>query len=346
MSSVIQIFDKSGNYLTEIEATISRWYKLNEFGKATFELATSDQKCIEQYLEFGNLVYITHPKLPAWGGMIDTPREWRHGSVISSVYSAEYLLKTRITQRSQTLAGPYGTIFQTMLEELFDSSSFNVIRAGSIFGGGPSVKRVYNFAPLYDEIRNLAEESGNDFEIEPNIDSNGRLYFAAHWHKRKEFETNYTLYEDLNLELPAVFLREQGTIANKLRIFGDGATFTTRPLGRVQDQESIDRFGVRFLAKSVSGSGADEVQDAAEAMIKVYAWPRKTFELTVADDPLNIKKNFENCRIGNILNVSFHSVGFSGSGFGVESKVRILQMYYDENKNTLKLIIDQDQESE
>ena len=343
MASVIQIYDKSGNYLTEVEATISRWWKLNEFGKATFELSTTDEKCTEKNLEFGNLIYVSHPKLPAWGGMIDTPREWRKGSVIVSIYSGPYLLKTGITQRSQTVAGPYGSIFRALLEESFDSADYNVIRAGEIFGGGPSVKREYNFAPLYDEIRNLAVESGNDFEIEPIIDVNGRLYFSANWHKRKEFRTGYTLFEDLNLELPQVFMREQGIIANKLRLFGDGATFSSRPTARVQDNESIAKFGARFLAKSVSG-GADEVSDAAEEMIKVYAWPRKTFELTVADDPEGVKKNFENCRIGNILKLEYYSVGFSGSGFGVEAEARILQMYYDDEANKLKLIIDQEAE--
>ena len=71
MSSRVSIYDKSGQWLTEVNTTFNRVYKLNEFGIGSFTLSTDDDKCREDYLQFGNYVYIEHDKLPVWSGMIE-----------------------------------------------------------------------------------------------------------------------------------------------------------------------------------------------------------------------------------------------------------------------------------
>ena len=74
--SRMSIYDKSGIYLTEIDADIDRTWKINDYGKATFTISKEDVKAVYEYIRFGNLIYIEHNKLPAWAGVIDPPRDW------------------------------------------------------------------------------------------------------------------------------------------------------------------------------------------------------------------------------------------------------------------------------
>ena len=334
MSSRISIYDKSGQWLTEVNATFNRVYKLNEFGMGTFTLSTDDDKCREDYLQFGNYIYAEHDKLPSWGGMIDTPRQWGHGKVTITAYSGEYILTTRITKRNTTLSGQWGTIFQELIETTIDAPNLNIIKIGSIFGGGKSTKQNYRFESLYEASKKLAKESGQDFDILPVIDDNGRLFFEANWYERKGMQKTFTLYEDHNIELSERLLVEQGRIANQLRVHGEGATQDTKPNQRVTDIESIGKYGARYLFLNARG---DDVEASADSLLIEYANPRKTYDINAIDKG----DTFYHCRVGDILPVSCYSVGFSGSGFGTAADVRILQMNYNDEKNTLKLVADE-----
>ena len=334
MASRVTIYDHFGNYLTEVNATFRREYKLNEFGSGSFTLLTQDQKCREDYLQFGNFALVEHEKLPAWGGMIDTPRIWGHGSVTSTAYSAEYILTTMISDRTANMAGVWGSIYQQLVEQMFNNDIGGMVRIGAIYGGGKSVKRTYNYANLYDEVSKLCKDSGNDFEFLPAIDADGRLFFTAHWHEKRGGLKQFTLYEDKNIRLSTSPLREQGRIANRLRIYGPGATFETRGIAKENDIISSGKYGERWLAQLGQG---DDVAANAEQLIIEYANPRKTFDLTAID----IDDTFFQCRVGDQFPVSFHSVGFSGSGFGTTAIVRILQMSYDEQNNVLQLVADE-----
>ena len=257
MTSRISIYDHSGQYLTEIDATLDRGWKLDEFGTATFTMSTSDSKCREDYLQFGNFIYAEHDKLPVWAGMIDTPRQWGIGSVLVTAYSGEYILTTMITERTATMQGVWGSIYQQLVEQTFNNDIGAMIKIGNIFGGGKSQNRVYNYAVIYEEIKRLVKESGNDWELEPQIDENGRLYFDAHWYEKRGMVKQFVFYEDLHFKLSNNFLREQGRIANRLRIYGEGATFSSRPVALVNDSESIGNYGERFLAQLSEGDDVE-----------------------------------------------------------------------------------------
>jgi len=334
MASRISLFNHFGQWLTEINATFNRSYKLNEFGVGTFTMSTQDPKCREDYLQFGNFVLVEHDKLPAWGGMIDTPRQWGIGSVTSTAYSGEYILTTMITDRTSTNKGAWGVIYQNLVEETFNNDIGGIIKIGSIFGGGKSIQHIYHFANIYEEIVKLSKDSGNDWEFVPSIDENGRLYFTANWYEKRGMLKQYTLYEDFNIKLSSRLLQEQGRIANQLRIYGEGANWQTRSVAKRHDKESIGKYGARFLAQAKEG---DDLNANADQLIKDLAYPRKTYDIAAID----IDDTFYQCRIGDKLSISCHSVGFSGSGFGSTATVRILQMAYDEENNGLKLVADE-----
>jgi hypothetical protein len=84
----ITIFDQLGSALADIQASVTRSWEINKTGKAEFELAIIDPKCKEEFLRFGNLIHVESDELPAWTGVIDTPR-WN--SYLHSVHMRPYL---------------------------------------------------------------------------------------------------------------------------------------------------------------------------------------------------------------------------------------------------------------
>lgn len=318
-----------------MDATCDRTYKLNEFGTATFTLSTSEEKCREDFLRFGNYVYIEHDKLPVWAGMIDTPRIWNHGAVEVTAYSGEYILTCFITGKTSTFSGPYGIIYRDMVDQTTRwGGELPLIKIGNIFGGGATLTRKYQWNGLYNEITRLCKDSGNDFYFEPVIDDYGALYFLAHWYEKRGMVKATSLYEDMNIKLSSTPLREQGRIANKIFLWGEGANWSSKPVAQRENTVSGGLYGSRTLAQAAQGV---DIEANADQIIKEYAYPRKTFDITVIDTG----NTFYECRVGDQLPVSFHSVGFGAGGLGTNEKVRILQMEYTEENNQLKLVCDE-----
>lgn len=335
MSSRITLLNRSGQYLTEVNATCDRTYKLNEFGTATFTMSTSDDKCREDYLRFGNYVYVEHDKLPVWAGMIDTPRIWKHGAVEVTAYSGEYILTCFITGKSSTFSGVFGNVYKELIDQTMrHGGDLPLIEVGDIYGGGASVTRKYQWNGLYNEIIKLCKDSGNDFYFEPYINEYGVLYFRANWYEKRGMVKTFMLYEDMNIKLSSTPLREQGRIANKIYLWGEGASWSSKPVAQRENTVSRGLYGSRELAQAAQGT---DIEANADQIIREFAYPRKTFDLTVIDTG----DTFYQCRVGDQLPVSFHSVGFSGDGLGTNETVRILQMDYQEEQNQLKLVCDE-----
>lgn len=337
MSSRISIFDKSGSWLTEVNATCRRSWKLNEYGIATLEISTSDQKAQEKYLRFGNLIYVEHDKLPVWAGMIDTPRAWGKGVITVTAYGGEYIMTTRITGKTLKVSGTYGSCYQQILDSMYSESDYNLVTTGTIYGGGGTMSTTYHWENVYTVFKKLASESGHDWNFEPVFDANGRLYFEAHWYERRGSRRTFTLYEDMHIELLDIGLREQGTIGNRVRVFGNGANWSEMPAALRNDEESKAKYGTRYTAEYANVSTSDQLGDIADAKILYYKEPRKTFSINLLD----VGQAFGYARIGDILPVSFYSCGFTGSQIGTSADIRILQMDYNENTNTLKVVSDE-----
>lgn len=338
MTSRLSAYTKDGHYLTEFDATFTRGYEINAFGKGSFTLSTYDAKALREFLQFGNLIYCEHDSLPAWGGFIDTPRDWGHGSVTISCYTYEYMMKFRNTHQKCKVSGTYGAIYQKLFEKISDVRGFEIIKLGEIYGGGESVTKDYNYGNLYDTFCDLADESSQDWGFDPYIDENGKLYFLANWYKKRGTEINYTIYEDLDVEEQSTMLREQGDIGNRVRCFGTSSSSSERIDTIRTDEESIGKYGIRYICENTDAETQAALETIGDQKLLYYKDPRKTYSINLIDR----RSNFKMARLGNIINAEFYSVGFSENGFGSKSKIRILKMQnFDDVKNTLELTTDE-----
>ena len=335
--SRITIYDNSGMWLAELDAQTFRSWKLNDYGSGSFTLSTKDAKCTEQFLQFGNFVYITSDKLPVWGGMIDTPRSWGVGTITSSIYSIEYALKSEhMPNLVQLVTGTPGAIFQKLMTRPLGNNTVPIV-VGDIFGKGVSDKKEYNLSNVYDSIASLSNDSGNDWDLLPAIDSNGSLYFIANWYQRKGIDSNFMLYEDHNIKLSDRLLVEQGKIITYVRAYGEGGAWSSKPTVFEYDEENIAKYGHRSDTLSVKSTGTLMLREAARTYLDENKEPRRTFDLVV----LNVGDTYNHVRLGNTHKAEFYNVGFSADGIGISTKVRILQMSFDDLNNQMKLVVDE-----
>lgn len=330
--SVIRFFDRSGVELAELEATAQYSGRLNERGDCTFTLATDVLNGRAELIQFGNMIYIQDENLPAWGGVIDTPRTWGKNMVTVTAYSGEHFLSYRYKVNELTISQSAGEIFRKIIQDANKSEKTPVIE-GEIWNGGKTREEVLQPGNYYEDAKQIAEKARNDWSVTPFI-RNGILGFYANWYKQLGVDTPLELMESVNIELEETPLREQDEIINELTGLGDGATNDLRPVFIAADRESLAQYGLRqgsvqFSQQEMTGT----LKENTENELARKRNPRATLRVTA----LNVSDTFQHLRLGNTVTVSLLSVGLKGSGFGFTERMRITGMTVTKKRVNLLL---------
>jgi hypothetical protein len=335
--SRILIFDRSGTAITELKADCPRSWALNEYGRAQFTLSTSDPKCILENIQFGNFIYVEHPKLTAWAGVIDTPREWGAFKVTVNAYSPEKILEWRIGQTgSQKVNEVTGTTITRILD-IANQSGDTLISQGDIYLGGQSKQEQINLTSLRDELRRLLDDSGYEFTIDP-VYTGGKLRFKANVLPKAGRVLDKSLTEGFNIEANDSPLTEQGVIANDVMGYTDSATWNSKTTYTANDADSQSKYGIRQSTISFLGQNQTAgLETGTKAELASKKNPRKTFNLAALD----VGDTYSWMQLGNTVYLRMHSVGFYGSSKGVSTKVRIIGYGFDESEGKVSLVCDE-----
>ena len=337
--SQILIFDRSGKQLAELDASCSRSWLFSDIGQAEFAVSLQDTKCKREFLEFGNLIFIEHEKLPAWGGVIDVPRKWRPGFVEVRAYSAEKILEYSIGPVDVTLSGSTGNLVEQILK-LAPTETFYPILAGVFEDDGKNRQQTLNLTKLLEECQELVKRGGGEFCITPTV-TNGILQFKLDYFSEIGQDTGFALAEGHNLKLSNNAMVEQGTICNDLTGFGEGASWLSKPIQRVVNVDSVAQYGRRQASKNFSGNvESDTLQGNTEQAVAVEAYPRVMLDLNVLD----VGDVWRWMRLGNRFPLILHTAGFSGSGYGFSGLATVSGMEFDEGEQTVRVIFDSQEE--
>ena len=177
-----------GTLLAELEPNIKQVsWRLNDVGKLVFEISQKDVKATEEILRYGNRLLVEFDNgLPNWVGMIDPPRDWNNGIITVNVYSGEYVLGTRQTDRGRYFTdGSVGYIFEKLISEANEVEDTG-IALGSIYGGGDGHWPDYHFDNLLKIIRDslCSRLSTYEWNITGSV-SGGVIGMAANLYERK-----------------------------------------------------------------------------------------------------------------------------------------------------------------
>lgn len=329
--SRVQLFDHFGIKVAELDINASRTWKIGSYARCMFEIPVNHLKCTEENLQFGNLIYIDHPKLPPWGGVIDVPREWGGNTVTINAYSAEYILKFRRDESINKLSLPPGGIFNYIIN-VANRNGDTRIKKDYTLSEEESIAWELNLLDMYDEVTRLAEDTENEWILVPRV-VDGELEFLAQWAKELGVETNFLLKEGFNIEDGNAIISESGEIANDILGIGSGTTETNKPRINVKDSISIKNYGLRQTSITINEKEYQAVEIATKAELSKKKNPQKTFSLVALD----IGDTWENINLGNRHYLQMRTTGFQNNALGLDTEVRVIGMTYHEDENKLEL---------
>jgi hypothetical protein len=349
MGSRIHIFDHFQKPIAEISVTTTpRSWVLNGHGRCDFSMSTSDPKCTERILQFGNLIHIEHVPtkdengnfngtLPTWTGVILTPRTWNYGIVNCTAYSAEAILSFR-AMPYVTVKGTPKHIFSQILEHAHTKAK-NIIIQENIMDDIQATFSDDLRTNAYDHIGKLIKDTGMDWSITGDINEKGNLELFANLYYRKGINTPLILNNN-NTELQSPLLIEQGTPSNQVFGYSQANTSRSRFSVEITDQESIDDYGPLQLNQVYVGRHDKAgIENSTKARVDKRARPVRNFRRVALDR----KSIFDYLNVGNTVTVKEISAGFHPEGgLGFESTVKIIGMEYNDlsNKAPLNLEIE------
>jgi hypothetical protein len=338
----VRIFDREGFTVAEFRASVERSLVIGGEGRAEFNYPSRKTDIVnDKVLRFGNWLLVESDSLPAWVGVIDTPRAWSPRVVAVHAYTPDRVFGWRRGPLEEKLVGSAGAIFEKLIVKV-NQPETTVIRAGDIWRGGVQMEETINPTPLAEDLQRIVERSGEEYSFRPETDSSGRLVIYADWVQRLGEDTTALLHEGKgggNIEsLNDVFV-EDGDIVNDVLAYGDGLSWKSKPTQIVSDPKSGQRYGLRQTSEAFSGvsntttlknNGTERLQQSAETI--------KLFHVNA----LNVGDTYKYLRLGNRLALRLENIGFIGGGLGFETNVRIAGMVMSsEEKNVVELVLEE-----
>lgn len=326
--------DRFGRVLGEVTGDLGpvSWV-LGGVGKLTFNMPMA--LATEQIYRYSNRVLVQFDNgLPAWGGIIDPPREWDGGLVTATAYSAEYLLGTRQTDKGRYFSGAgVGYIFRALIEET-NAIEDTGISVGQVWGGGEAHYPDYHLDGLLDNIIKTSlcgRLSTADWGITAQ-ESGGVISFTANlWERRGSDKPGIALIEGKNLT--HIKRTENGPIVNWFDAAGSGSDWgDARLIGHAENTASRSKYGLRQAAGVYSSVSIQATLDAHAS--NALSDGLSALELTAIDLEPGLFAQYD---LGDSLRVQAPSFGFAG---GLDGMVRILGREYTPATGQCKLVVE------
>lgn len=332
MSDRVRIFSRYGIGLCDLRVSAERNWGVKGEGEAEFDIVYTDAACREDWLRFGNWLLIENNKLPPWVGMIDVPREWKRRAAHVHAYSPEKIFQYRNVPRKVRFNGKSGVIFRQILS-LVNLAERTVIEEGEIWEKGPDLKdESLSGDNLLDYLTSLTERANAEFWFTPTI-QDGKLAVLANWCHKIGHEYQFPLEEGYNVADEDNCLRVQNEFTNEVWGYGNSGGPVKRASVYMRNEDSVHTYGLRQGSKVYSDyENVGPVLNALKGEINSLSVPHNVFKLSALD----VGDTFFNLRLGFTYPVRTWSVGF-----GLNTKARVIGMYYDPLRGKVDLTFEE-----
>jgi len=337
----VRVFSRTGVTLAEFRTSVERSWASDNEGRALFNYPSRKTNVVnETNLQFGNWLLVENSALPAWIGVIDTPRYWNARQVAVHAYTPEHVFNWRRGPLEEKITGSAGSLFRQLIAKLNEVEP-TIIQPGNIWSGNVSREETLNPTPLSESLKRIKQRSGENYAFRVAFDTNRALIVYADWIQNQGEQTNALLQEGKeggNVEAVSNILVEDRDIFNDILAYGDGLTWTTKPTLNLRDSSSIGKYGLRQTAIEYEGvTNTTTLNNNGAQKLLETKQPERTFHLFA----LNIGDTFNYIKLGNVLRLRFQNAGFTSGGLGFETYVKIVGMSYDpaSTKNKIELTV-------
>jgi hypothetical protein len=327
MGGLKTLYAKDGTPLADIRTSATRSWILKGVGEAVVYVPTSNTKCRQEYLEYGNYIVIKHDQLPDWVGVIDTPRVWHNGYVEVRAYEPAFLFNYRFAPLKWEYTGTPGEKIIALIDQAnipFDT----LIRPGLISLNGDALKERME-SRISVHIAGLCKRYAMEWRTYPLIDANQRLSILLDFAPQIGVETDAELIQGRNILFGDSPLEESGELINYMEgMADDGAGGIA-----VYPYSVPTLYGLRMKREKFTGITVDALKTLTENAVESKKQPSISAPLTVA----NVGGLFGNINVGNTLKYIYKNIGFNNGSLGAEYRVRIAGFRYDEDNDTCEL---------
>ncbi len=332
--SRILVFDQSGNSLGEVHGICSRGWSINGGGETKINL--SNAEALNPWLQFGNILYVEHPDLPSWAGVLDTP--WKATSPVQlTVYDISYLLHLRSPEAPLIIRGTTGGVAGKIIE-LANQFGDIRIRAGRIDANDFERDEKFDVKTYWVMLKELITKTGYEMVFRVERDTDRKLIVYVDISKNVSFDVTLELADgqDGNMQIPEGGV--DGEIWNRVLAMSDESTFTSRKrTAPLEDSASIAKYGLRNTIKTFTGILSQTALDTAAASFREDAG-NPNVRITV--NVMNIRSAFKRLRVGNWVSLRATRLILPGGKQGWSGTGRIVSMFFDETNNLVPISIE------
>ena len=324
--SRLRIFNRDGELRAEFDATCPRSWVMGDKGTASFTVSVNETYCNNTVLNFNNWVIVEHDKLPTWIGQISS-REWGVRNVTCALQSPEWFLSNRIGETEKIVTGSAGAIFAEIINQA-NREEQSIIRVGNLFNGD-SMQETINPTPLSQDLKRIYTRSGEEYQWRADFNDKGLLTIYGDWVGTLGKELVFSLQEGKsggNIEASGRILVEDAPEANYILGYGNGLTWTTKPIAISEDAASQAKYGLTQQSISYYGvTTTDTIRRNTFAELQIRKNPFSMYNIVAID----VGTTFYQLDLGNILQLKMQNIGFTNGNLGTDATVRIMGMYYN-----------------
>lgn len=321
----IRVFSNDGLEKAQFRVDVSRSWAIGEEGRAEFTLPLRKTSIAnETTLQYGNWLLVENSILPPWVGVIDTPRTFNADSVTVSAYTPDHVFAWRRGGLQDVWQASPGILFARMIAWI-NSQQVTIIKPGQITQSNLSITITINPKKMDTYLYDLVTASQEEYDFFPAIEA-GKLSILANWAKKLGEATGAILQigkRGGNVEIQDGIVVEDGAIVNDILAYGDGATWSSKPMAQSINNTSASRYCLRQDAWEFQGADATTLSRYAKNGVTIYGEPDRAFALNA----LNIGDTFKYMKIGNHL--SLRRENAAGFWNFPEIPIRIIGMGYN-----------------
>ena len=325
---VVHVCNRAGHYIGRLSGEVGAVaWRVDGYGTVSMRLSPGEAQKKSNLLAHGNPVRLEFANgLPAWGGVMDLPREHTRDATRLSLYSAEYILGWTVAEEWASYIGDGNwdpdEIMTSMLIRSDAADRYHINLEGGVWGQSPGKVVVDGRGDDLLTIAGSVRQKSPDFHwyiqavtVWPPTTS---LRFQLHqfYDYRRDRRMEVNLIEGHNFVNVEVV--EQGPIYNHITVTAGNydpddpqrrlfIAYYGEPIG--------NRRRERFITMpEVIGSGlANEVvpilRERAEAEYQRYSQPRVRFRGYAINMP---PARFGTYEIGDVVNVTLNRYAATG----------------------------------
>jgi hypothetical protein len=301
-------------------------------GEAKTSVDLPDMLVSAPWIQLGRMVYIPHPKLPEFAGVIDVPWDAKL-PVGVTIYNADYLFSMRSPERSIKYSGTMPFIVGDMINQM-NAQEPMFVSLGNISGDNSIFEEVLDRRTFWDQLVPILQRAGYEMTIRPERGNGKQLQIFVDIGRNLGVDTGFQLHDSKaggNMKVLSAVV--DGLTAN--RVVGLSGQSTAESVLETDVLEDEDLQGkYRTRSRTISFRNVTQLSTLTtytQTYLDTAKLPYIDFNLETYD----IGETFPNMRPGNRLLLKSAKVHLPGGVRGWGGTVRVLTMALDEEKNVV-----------